>query len=408
MDRRAVVGGMTASLISAMAPWAATAKLGDRRLKAYLRTNWSQDPFSFGSYSYIAKGASRRDHRALETPIDDKVFFAGEAVHPNYNSTVHAAYESGQRAAAAVIETGARRIAVIGAGMSGLSAAHALSKLGRDVVVYDARARIGGRIWTDDRLGPPVDLGASWIHGVDGNPLTALADALGQERVATEEAYVIRGGDGRRIADREAPEWLDDVIEVQHTAGADVSQLNMFAYLFSDGYDGVDVKFPNGYGQIFDALRGDYAVALERQVTRVTIGENGVALGIGDDASDHDAVIVTVPLGVLKQGAIAFEPPLPDRKRRAIERLGMGLLDKVYLLFEEPFWDADATWIVTPENDLPPGQFNQWLNLHKYVGAPLLLAFNGGPPAFDLAAMPDNVLVERGLQTLAMAYPPQR
>ena len=42
-----------------------------------------------------------------------------------------------------------------------------------------------------------------------------------------------------------------------------------------------------------------------------------------------DAVIVTVPLGVLKAQAISFHPPLPEWKTQAINNLGFGLLNKV-------------------------------------------------------------------------------
>ena len=41
------------------------------------------------------------------------------------------------------------------------------------------------------------------------------------------------------------------------------------------------------------------------------------------------AVIVTVPLGVLKAGAVRFVPPLPDWKRAAVDKLGFGDLNKV-------------------------------------------------------------------------------
>ena len=42
-----------------------------------------------------------------------------------------------------------------------------------------------------------------------------------------------------------------------------------------------------------------------------------------------DAVLVTVPVGVLKKGTIAFDPPLPPHKQAAIDRMGFGLLNKV-------------------------------------------------------------------------------
>ena len=73
------------------------------------------------------------------------------------------------------------RVLIIGAGMAGLAAAAELRALGfEDVAILEARDRIGGRIWTDAIGGNiPVDLGASWIHGVDGNPITAIATGNG-------------------------------------------------------------------------------------------------------------------------------------------------------------------------------------------------------------------------------------
>ena len=117
-----------------------------------------------------------------------------------------------------------------------------------------------------------------------------------------------------------------------------------------------------------------------------------------------DAVIITVPLGVLKAGTIKFSPALPDWKTAAINRLGMGTLDKLYLRYNEVFWDKDVTWIATPENGLPQGQFNQWLNLYRYTGQPVIMAFNGAQPARDLARLSDAELVKRARRTLDMAY----
>ncbi|KAJ3096551.1 Lysine-specific histone demethylase 1A [Phlyctochytrium planicorne] len=52
------------------------------------------------------------------------------------------------------------------------STAESLRRAGcTSLMLLEARSRIGGRIYTDDLLGFPIDLGASWIRGVDGNPL---------------------------------------------------------------------------------------------------------------------------------------------------------------------------------------------------------------------------------------------
>lgn len=61
-------------------------------------------------------------------------------------------------------------------------------------------------------------------------------------------------------------------------------------------------------------------------------------------AADH--VIVTASLGVLKQNHEAmFSPSLPEDKVLAIEKLGIGTTDKIFLEFEEPFWSPDCNSI---------------------------------------------------------------
>src|SRR5262245_54922186 len=69
-------------------------------------------------------------------------------------------------------------VIVIGAGAAGVAAAR---RLGTEVsvLVLEARDRIGGRAWTLDHPGVPVDLGCGWLHSADQNEWVAVAAALG-------------------------------------------------------------------------------------------------------------------------------------------------------------------------------------------------------------------------------------
>lgn len=65
----------------------------------YQLTRWNQDPFSYGSYSFFAKGSTPAMVKSLNNGVSDRLFFAGEHTHPNYPQTTHGAYLSGERAA---------------------------------------------------------------------------------------------------------------------------------------------------------------------------------------------------------------------------------------------------------------------------------------------------------------------
>jgi monoamine oxidase len=68
-----------------------------------LRTAWSSDPFTHGSYSFIPVGGRGEDYEVLAQPVSDRVLFAGEATNRVYPGTVHGAYLSGIREAERII-----------------------------------------------------------------------------------------------------------------------------------------------------------------------------------------------------------------------------------------------------------------------------------------------------------------
>src|SRR6478609_10165678 len=114
---------------------------------------------------------------------------------------------------------------VVGAGISGLTAARLLAKAGRSVVVLEARDRVGGRVHTDRSDGLVTDLGASWIHGITDSPVAAAAQAFGMR---TSEFTVggyqpdsrpiaYYGPDGKRLSDEAAQQYIDDIHTVDAT-----------------------------------------------------------------------------------------------------------------------------------------------------------------------------------------------
>ena len=75
-----------------------------KKLRPLSESHWAHDPFATGSYSYALPGRAG-DRAKLASPIDGRIFFAGEATSPNFFSTCHGALESGIRAAAEVMAT---------------------------------------------------------------------------------------------------------------------------------------------------------------------------------------------------------------------------------------------------------------------------------------------------------------
>lgn len=408
MDRRDFIIKTGGALAAGMTAWPRQTKSQtidgkQPQLLGYLRTNWSQDPYAYGTYSYIARGSGRRHHRALANPVAERLYFAGEAANPERNSSVHAALESGRRAARDVRRQGHQKIGIVGAGIAGLVAAHTLSAAGCDVHVIEARDRIGGRIWSDRSLGTACDLGASWLHGTDGNPLTEVTQAAGMRKVEFEASWVARK-DGVRLAESELPKWIDEISNYNNRAGTAADTINAWAYMFTRDYSGAEILFPDGYDHILSQFEGPYETALNTEVTQIVYDKSGANIITSEASTRFDAVILTVPLGVLKSGNIDFSPPLPDDKQGAIAKLGMGTLDKIYLQFDTVFWDCEAHNILTPFTGFDPGFYNSWVNLFPITGKAMLLGFNGGPAALALSTKPDTELVSEARNVLYQAY----
>lgn len=341
-------------------------------------------------------------------------------------------------------------VLVIGAGAAGLAAARTLHDAGRSVIVLEARQRLGGRVWTDRSWpGIPLDLGASWIHGATGNPLSALARRYGLQTMPTDfDNIVIFGPDGRPLSDAQADaldeqlEWLleeaaelgesldedislgaafeqvlagesltpraraalDYVINttIEHEFAADVDELSLWWYDEGEVFGGDDLLFANGYDEIFTQLARNLDVRLGHIVRRIESNRRG--LRILSDRGEFSAqqAVITLPLGVLKAGAVEFSPALLSTKQGAIERLGMGVLNKTYLRFPNAFWDEQPEFL--DRISQRTGEWAEWLNLHYYTGQPVLMGFNAGSYGRKIEQMSDRQVQEAAMDALRTMY----
>ncbi|XP_023320126.1 lysine-specific histone demethylase 1A [Eurytemora carolleeae] len=418
------------------------------------------------------------------------------------------------------------KVVIIGAGIAGLTAAQQLKSFGMDVVVLEARDRVGGRIATFRKGSYIADLGAMVVTGLGGNPITVLSKQVNMElskisqkcplyesngttvpkdkdemverefnRLLEATSYLSHQLDFNYCNDLpvslgESMEWViklqeknvkekqlkywKEIIGVQEQLKVNQTKLSTMKEKLAEAnkhykelealtnkdtiqefafrtktrdlqncieefdrliqeekeldeklqelevlptiiFSGSHLTVRNGYSCVPVSLSEGLDIKLNTAVRQVRYTGTGCEVTTSNARNNTnpvsykaDAVLCTLPLGVLKQaiapnqtGApnmVSFNPPLPEWKTEAIQRLGYGNLNKVVLCFDRIFWDNSSNLFGhVGSTTASRGELFLFWNLYK---APVLLALVAGEAAAIMENVSDDVIVGRCIAVL--------
>jgi monoamine oxidase len=214
--------------------------------------------------------------------------------------------------------------------------------------------------------------------------------------------------------------WHFANLEYANAANVDKLSLRAWDQDIGNEFEGEHAQVVGGYQQFPRALwrhPEPLDVRLNKPVRSI---RHGVAAGkkkatiICEDGESFEAdhVVFSAPLGILKEQSIKFEPQLPSWKLDAINRMGFGLLNKLILVFERPFWDTerdmfgllrlprDNAGLQQSDYKQCRGQFYLFWNCIDTSGLPVLIALIAGDAAHEAERTPDAFLVEDCLHSL--------
>lgn len=203
---------------------------------------------------------------------------------------------------------------------------------------------------------------------------------------------------------------------LEYANAANVGKLSLSGWDQDMGneFEGEHAQVVGGYQQVPRGLWSfpdKLDVRTNKTVTKISYDPRGVSSNKtvvhceDGETIQADKIVFTAPLGVLKKGSVKFEPPLPEWKTGAVNRLGFGIMNKVILVFEKSFWDSERDMFgllrePTTHNSLSQadyrqnrGRFYLFWNCIKTTGLPVLIALMAGDAAHEAERMIDSEIL---------------
>jgi polyamine oxidase len=369
------------------------------------------------------------------------------------------------------------QVAILGAGVAGITAAQALTNASiTDFVIVDRNDYIGGRVkhttFGKKHDGTPytVELGANWIQGLGSpggpeNPIWTMGKKYGLKNTYSNydsiltydetgeknythlldewaDMYDIAEDDAGRILTEnlqdtntraglslagwkpkknmhaQAVEWWSWDWETSYSPEASsfefgIAGSNLTFNQFSDQNNFVwDQRgfntFVIGEADSFLSSTHDSRLLLNTVVKGVKYSDQGVTVQLEDGSCiEAEHAVCTFSLGVLQNEVVKFQPSLPRWKREAIELFQMGTYTKIFMQFNETFWDADTQYFLYADPDTR-GYYPVWQSLSTpgfLEGSNIIFATVVGSESYRIEQQSDEKTKEECLAVLKAMFP---
>ncbi|KAM6184896.1 lysine-specific histone demethylase 2 [Rhynchocyon petersi] len=362
-----------------------------------------------------------------------------------------------------------KSVIVVGAGPSGIAAARQLCNFGIKVMVLEAKDRIGGRVWDDKSFnGIAVGRGAQIVNGCINNPISLMCEQLGISMYKFgERCDLIQ--EGGRITDPTldkrmdfhfnalldvVSEWRKDKTQLQdvplgekmeeiykgfikesgihfseleeqvlhfhlsnleYACGSSLYQVSARSWDHNEvfaQFAGDHALLTPGYSIIVEKLAEGLDIHLKSPVQSIDYSGDDLQVTTAD-GTIHTAqkVLVTIPLALLQKGAIQFNPPLLEKKMKAINSLGAGIIEKIGLQFPYRFWDhkiqgADFFGHVTPDVS-KRGLFAVYYDMDPQKQQSVLMSVIAGEAVEVMKNLDDKQVVQQCMAVLRELFKEQ-
>ncbi|XP_063581441.1 lysine-specific histone demethylase 2 isoform X9 [Pongo abelii] len=362
-----------------------------------------------------------------------------------------------------------KSVIIIGAGPAGLAAAKQLHNFGIKVTVLEAKDRIGGRVWDDKSFkGVTVGRGAQIVNGCINNPVALMCEQLGiSMHKFGERCDLIQ--EGGRITDPTidkrmdfhfnalldvVSEWRKDKTQLQdvplgekieeiykafikesgiqfselegqvlqfhlsnleYACGSNLHQVSARSWdhnEFFAQFAGDHTLLTPGYSVIIEKLAEGLDIRLKSPVQCIDYSGGEVQVTTTDGTGySAQKVLVTVPLALLQKGAIQFNPPLSEKKMKAINSLGAGIIEKIALQFPYRFWDskvqgADFFGHVPPSAS-KRGLFAVFYDMDPQKKHSVLMSVIAGEAVASVRTLEDKQVLQQCMATLRELFKEQ-